>query len=385
MSAQDPGPGADESPQFDVPESASGAHSWVSPDRSSTELAAPPDEVRAEGSAPAVEYAYAPPFGHGHGPAPRRTNRFAIVALVTGLLGMLLLAIGFAIAAFVQIGRRGEKGKGLAIGGLAASAAWVVGVVAVVAATTLSAGGSGDASAAASTKNGKPRVTTLGVGACFLDYEEDLDRIYATIGGCTLPHEGEVGAQFAMPAAPYPGDTELVSTATKVCKEKTEDLVDNRYRDHIELRLDRPRRSDWDDGDRHIICVLHYTGKEELTSPLKYLQWGPRSASDLVTGDCIVTWRTTGIESLVDCKKEHKYQVFATYNLHGDDYPSGLEAKATQGCTKRADKVFKSHFPGGVEIWYTYPSKKGWNYGDRRIMCLVHGVDGPLRRSLMPR
>ncbi|WP_346045995.1 DUF4190 domain-containing protein [Actinomadura chokoriensis] len=54
----------------------------------------------------------------------RPTNRFAVVALVTGLVGMVVFAVGFAVAALVQTGRRGEKGRGLAIGGIAASLVW---------------------------------------------------------------------------------------------------------------------------------------------------------------------------------------------------------------------------------------------------------------------
>ncbi|GAA2155623.1 DUF4190 domain-containing protein [Actinomadura napierensis] len=365
MNLQDDGPGADS------PRPEPDASGW-----------APPDEPREETPAPSVEYVYAPPFGYG--PAPRRTNRFAIVALVTGLLGLVVLAIGFAVAALVQTGRRGEKGRGLAIGGLAASAVWAL---AVVTASTLSAGTGKGAPAASATKNGKPRVTTLGTGACFLDYEEDLNRIYVTIAGCTLPHEGEVGAEVTLPAVPYPGDASLVSEATKVCEEKTKDLVDNPFRDHIELRLDRPRRSAWEHGDRHITCVLHYTGKEDLTAPLKFLQWGPKSTLALAPGDCIERWQDDSPElPVVDCGRPHEAQVFANFRMHGDDYPSvrTLEQKASDGCTKRAKKVFKSHTPRGVELWYAYPSKKGWNYGDRLITCLAKGVDGPLRHSVMP-
>ncbi|MCP9971384.1 hypothetical protein [Actinomadura madurae] len=48
-----------------------------------------------------------------------------MVALVTALIGLVLLGIGFGVAALVQTGRRGEKGRALAITALAASVVWL--------------------------------------------------------------------------------------------------------------------------------------------------------------------------------------------------------------------------------------------------------------------
>jgi hypothetical protein len=56
----------------------------------------------------------------------QRTNTFAIVSLVTGVLGMSVLAIVFGHIARSQIRRTGENGNGLALAGL------ILGYVALV-------------------------------------------------------------------------------------------------------------------------------------------------------------------------------------------------------------------------------------------------------------
>ena len=54
-------------------------------------------------------------------PPPQKTNPWAIVALVTGILGFVPVAIGAGITALVQISRRGQAGKGIAIAAIVVS------------------------------------------------------------------------------------------------------------------------------------------------------------------------------------------------------------------------------------------------------------------------
>jgi hypothetical protein len=69
------------------------------------------------------------------GPAPARTNPFAVAALVCGVLwagGLLsLLAIIFGIVALWDLARNDEWGKGLAIAGLVLGVLGVVGLIAL--------------------------------------------------------------------------------------------------------------------------------------------------------------------------------------------------------------------------------------------------------------
>ncbi|WP_020525397.1 DUF4190 domain-containing protein [Catelliglobosispora koreensis] len=72
----------------------------------------------------------------------RRTNAFAVVSLVLGLVGGVGLSAIFGYIALGQIKRSGEKGKKLAIAGIVLSVAWVVGYCAFASKMTDLANGS---------------------------------------------------------------------------------------------------------------------------------------------------------------------------------------------------------------------------------------------------
>ncbi|MFB4304098.1 septum formation family protein [Actinomadura sp. NTSP31] len=362
-------PDADDVPETPEPAPAQG---WAPPDAPLTDLP------------PAAPAAVPPAVPYGSGPTRRRTNRFAIAALVTGLLGLAVIAIGFAITALVQTGRRGEKGKGLAIGALAASTAWIIALT-TVAATFAAQGSHGGAATAGG--NGKPRVSTLQVGDCFDEFEEDLNSIYVNVTSCIGPHEGEIGAAIPMPIRPYPGDTALLAEATKQCRDHTQYLMANRYSAHLELHIDRPRRKEWEHGDRLVTCVLRYTGKEELSATLGSEHWGPKAYGALAPGDCIKKWRFNATISVVACTEKHEEEVYAAFDLSGgDSYPPlrALEAKVARGCAEQAHEVFGSDPPKHVLPDVSFPSEESWGYGDRLVICMFKGAGGPLRHSVMP-
>jgi hypothetical protein len=80
---------------------------------------------------------YGPPMA-----MPQNTNGFAIASLIFGIIGCtpisFVLSIIFGCIALSQIKTRGERGRGMAIGGLVACGVWavVVAVVVTVAALT---------------------------------------------------------------------------------------------------------------------------------------------------------------------------------------------------------------------------------------------------------
>ncbi|WP_176402139.1 DUF4190 domain-containing protein [Actinomadura sp. BRA 177] len=310
----------------------------------------------------------------------RRTNRFAIVAIVTGLLGLVLFAVGFAVAALVQIGRRGEKGTGLAIGGLAASVAWV----AAVAIAVVLAGG--DATGARA--DGKVSVTTMRPGDCFSGFEEAPAGIFVRPLPCTTPHQGEVSADGELPDMPYPGSEELRNRAWTVCRERTEFLEKSRFGHDLQLHVAPPDEEAWKDGSRTAKCVMRYTGSGLLPGPLdQTMQTWSQHTSQLAPGDCIDEWSDTGGQPLVPCTTEHEYEVLATYTLPGGEYPgnAGMEQKALRGCDKRAAKVWKGKPPSDIaDISYAAPNEEGWKAGNRMVFCLVTGRNGPLKHSVVP-
>ncbi|GAA1812301.1 DUF4190 domain-containing protein [Actinomadura chokoriensis] len=330
-----------------------------------------------------------PPGAKPYGAEPpaavrRRTNRFAIVALITGLAGMLLFAVGFAIAAFVQINRRGEKGRGLAAAGIAASVAWVAAItVAVVAGMA-----ENPADKALASDFGQPRASTLKAGTCFIGFEDKGAGIFMRAAPCKGPHEGEIGARATLRERPYPGDREVLAEAEKLCRDRTAFLEKTGRADDFRLYIDRPDKGTWGHGDRAVTCVLRYIGSSYLVLPIKDLLTGPRDYTDLVPGDCVKAWDESDVVTVVGCTKPHKMQVFAVFELDGDTFPSigEMDDRAGRGCADRALRIWGPHgFPRNVEPSYVGPNSVAWEQDERQIVCMVEAVKGSLKRSLLPK
>ncbi|MEU8796819.1 septum formation family protein [Spirillospora sp. NPDC048819] len=330
-----------------------------------------------------------PPPG---GPPPMglsvRTNRLAIAALVTGLLGLVLLAVGLAIAALIQAGRRGETGKGLAVGGLVASAVWTVaGAVAVVAflGSLVSAERDGFGNV---TDKDKVLAAMLRVGDCFNGFEGDRIAPLVTALPCTQPHEGEAVAKLQLSGDEYPGDGEIRSQANDACDRKTLQLWKSRYaRDLVAYNI-TPTRSTWDTGDRELFCLLRYTGSGTLTSPLaQTLDPDLRFWYELAPGDCLGKWdEEAWAQRLLSCTEPHWNLVFATFTLKAGPYPGqkAADRKAERGCEKRWQTVFRGH-PSPDLIGWSFPEKSEWDTGHRTIVCFGKSEDRPMKKSMLPR
>ncbi|TMR02654.1 hypothetical protein ETD83_11995 [Actinomadura soli] len=322
------------------------------------------------------------------GSAPGRTNRFAVVALVTGLTGLVLLAVGFAIAAFVQIGRRGEKGKGLAIGGLAASVAWVL-VAAVALAVFVGSIFTTDRDASGRV-TGKDKVlpAALRTGDCFTGLREGAFRNLVTALPCTEPHDGEVIATLQMPGGEYPGDQKVAEAATGLCGRKMLQFRRSRYARDLAQYSIQPTKTSWNAGDRKLICLARYTGSGTLTAPLaKTVDSTMKEWLGLAVGDCLGKWdENTQAQRVIPCAQPHWIQVYAVLTLPEGPYPGpkATEKKAAAACDKRADKVFTGR-PSPELISWLFPEKYDWEAGVRTVVCLAESDDRPLKKSLLPR
>jgi hypothetical protein len=56
----------------------------------------------------------------------RRIDRFAITSFICGIIGAVVFAIGFGVAALRRLTRTTDRGRGFAVAGLWLSAAWIV-------------------------------------------------------------------------------------------------------------------------------------------------------------------------------------------------------------------------------------------------------------------
>ncbi|QXJ25095.1 septum formation family protein [Actinomadura graeca] len=325
------------------------------------------------------------------GPPPDllpRKNRLAIVTLVTGLTGLVPFAVGFGVAALVQIARRGEAGKGMAVGGLAASALWLVAwsLAVVLAIGSLFSPDRDDAGHIRG--SGKVFIATLRVGDCFTGFSGSTGDRLVTALPCRRPHDGEVAAKTRLVDGPYPGERETLRQATDACHKRLTWVRKSRHSDDLELYSLQPDKRAWRDGDREVLCILRYTGPGMLTTPLSATVDGStRTLAELVPGDCFGKWNNaSSVQRRVACTTPHWVQIFAVHVLPAEPFPGrkAVERKAGIACAKSRKTIFKGR-RGPEDYSFVYPLKDDWDDGHRKIACLAESVRAPMRRSILPR
>jgi hypothetical protein len=203
--------------------------------------------------APQQPYGWQP--GYGAYPPPKPGfNGFAIASLVISVFGGVLLSVIFGIVALVQTKRSGQKGRGLAIAGLAVSGLWIVGIaVGVVIAIASSA----DRDATGEiTAGGDVSAFDLAVGDCLNGLKEGQSISNLPGVPCAEPHEGEVFAVFDLPAGAFPGDTKIAEDAERECSNRFESYAPSSVNDtSIELFFLHPTALSWRQGDHEVTCV----------------------------------------------------------------------------------------------------------------------------------
>ena len=192
----------------------------------------------APGSSP-----YPPPGSGG-------TSGFAIASLIFGIFGGVLLSVIFGIVALVQIRKRGQKGKGLAISGLVLSGCWLL--LIIIGATYGIITGSDDRSTS-NNGSGSVSVTTLKRGDCVNGITttgaiEDLPVV-----SCSTAHEGEVYAVFELADGPWPGNDVVQQQAESRCETLLKSYAPNAA-DTVEVLYLHPLQWSWS-RDRGVTCV----------------------------------------------------------------------------------------------------------------------------------
>ncbi|MFC6935067.1 septum formation family protein [Actinomadura yumaensis] len=327
-------PNADNAPEDPAP----GPSSWTAPDPGPEAAPAPrPMAVPmpyAQGPQPPEAYAGRP------APVPPRTNRFAVVALVTGLIGWAVLGIGFGIAALVRIRRRGERGTALAVSGIVLSTAWLV--VFAVAGVLVAVGSSLTVDrdeAGRVTRSGRALVASLKVGDCFDGFGENKTGVLVTVRPCGEPHHGEVMARVRLADGPYPGDGAVRANARDACEARVaKAAAKSRYVDELSLYAGSPNARLWKDGDREVTCVLRYSGDEPLTSRVAdTADPGVRAWAEVRAGDCVKDWNTDAgsVVRTSSCDEPHKHQVIGVHDLKPGRWPGSraVDAETSRGAS----------------------------------------------------
>ena len=180
------------------------------------------------------------------------TNGFAIAAFALGILGIILLSVVFAIVALVQISRRPQGGKRLAIAGLVISGVWVALIVVVIVYAIATSAQRDDSGRI--TSSGSVSVGSLLVGDCVNGIEEG-NLLSVPAVPCAEPHEGEVFALFEL-SGDWPGEGPVADRSEQGCVDRFDayaPAADNV--DSLELFSIQPTEESWRGGDREVICI----------------------------------------------------------------------------------------------------------------------------------
>lgn len=101
---------------------------------------------------------------------------------------------------------------------------------------------------------------------------------------------------------------------------------------------------------------------------------GEISAEDVRVGDCLNLPDGDTIHSVdaVPCADEHEAEVYAVWELGGDEFPGSgkVERAAEAGCLQRfAGFVGKRYARSELEIFSLRPTRASWNLDDREVSC----------------
>jgi hypothetical protein len=197
-------------------------------------------------------------------PPVQRANRFAIASLVCGFVGGLgvgsVLGIAFGITALVQIKRRPQRGRGIAIAGLVISVLTLVVGAGLLAAAFIS--DSRDRAA------GIDRVSTdrLEVGQCIRTVGESTEIYSMPVVPCDQPHEAEVYHVFTVADGPFPGYPALEDESSVRCSEALEPYL-TPGNEELDIAYVYPHEGNWPQ-DRRVTCIAADTAKTRTTSIL---------------------------------------------------------------------------------------------------------------------
>jgi len=107
------------------------------------------------------------------------------------------------------------------------------------------------------------------------------------------------------------------------------------------------------------------------------------SANNLEVGDCTNEDLSgeVGEVDTVDCADSHTAEVFALFDISGDEFPgtTDVQSQATEGCNGDRFESYVGTPYEESEIYTTYlvPTESTWNDADdRTVICLAVTQDG---------
>jgi len=178
-------------------------------------------------------------------------SKLAVLALVTGVLALVPIAVACAIGALAGINRTGRRGHGMAMAALFVSAAWVIMGTAVGTVAALTHGFK------------KPVTVKYHESAVFKLREGDCVNMTSgqlvTVLPCTIPHQAEVFATFTLPASAWPGTAALRRDASSGCASRLTGYINPQLAISLAQSYVYPNKVAWTAGTRTVICEVRAT------------------------------------------------------------------------------------------------------------------------------
>ncbi|KWX67337.1 DUF4190 domain-containing protein [Mycobacterium sp. NAZ190054] len=174
-------------------------------------------------------------------PAPR-TNWWAIVALIFGLIGAILVGLVCGVVGLTKARTYGS-GRGMAIAGIVLSVLW-----AIVAAVALVVAVSSDT----------VEATNVELGDCLQEIPAGDRVVNVTTVGCDEPHAGEVFAVLTVPDGDFPGSAAIQAHQEKCGPELQRYAPQAATDDSVRLYVLYPTAETWADGDRTVTCIATF-------------------------------------------------------------------------------------------------------------------------------
>ena len=172
---------------------------------------------------------------------PQKTNWWAIVSLIFGLIGGVLISIICGIVGLNKA-KQGQGGRGFAIAGLVLSGLWVVGLIVGF---TL----------AMTVWKGTVTATDVKVGDCLKEIPGNTRVLTVDTVGCDETHAGEVFAVLLMPEGDFPGQPAIEEYQNK-CEPALAGYAPGAVTDDsVQLYVLYPTAETWEQGDRAVTCV----------------------------------------------------------------------------------------------------------------------------------
>ncbi|MDX1887752.1 DUF4190 domain-containing protein [Mycolicibacterium sp. 120270] len=203
------------------------------------------------GAYPAQAPYYPPP-----GPYPPQTpgtNWWAVVSLIFGVLGGILISVVCGIVGLNKA-KQGQGGRGMAIAGLVLSALWAVGIVVVVAALLIF-------------NNGTVSATEVKSGDCLTELPASGLVMTVDTAPCSEPHTGEIFSVMTMPDGDFPGTFAIEEYQNRCAPELAEYSPAAAEDPDVGLFVLYPSEDSWEQGDRSVTCIA--TTDTPRTGPLK--------------------------------------------------------------------------------------------------------------------